>query len=109
VVTDWYLGSSSGYMDANLASRSGGDQMLSTTGTGGALVTDTSATATIALRNSCHNILYALAQSNLMKWENNTAGWELLLRGVDIAFAVIVIAAEVILILNFKKKSGAQK
>lgn len=104
VVTDWYNGYRSGYMDVNLATRSGGDQMLSLTGTGGAIVTDTSATATIALRKSCHNILYGLAQTNLMNWDSNGAGWSRMLTRINIGAAVVIIAAEALLIFIYTKK-----
>ena len=108
VVTDWFLGDMSGYMDADLASRSGGDQMLSATGTGGATVSDTSATATIALRNSSKNILYGLAQTKLIDWGSTTPAWERLLKGVNIGFAVVAVAAEAVLIYSFIKSRKAQ-
>ena len=109
VVTDWFLGDWSGYMDANIASRAGGDQMLSATGTGGATVTDTSATATIALRNACHNILYGLAQTNMIDWEVTTPGWVKLVIGIDIAAAVLVVAAEALLVTNWRKNKKKEQ
>lgn len=109
VVTDWYIGDNSGFMDSNLATRNGGDQMLSTTGTGGAMVTDDNATAVIALRESCHNIIYALSQSNVIDWEVGEAGWSLMVKGIDIGIAVLVVAAEIIIIVMGKRLKTTKK
>lgn len=108
VVSDWWL-VSGGYMDANLATRNGGDQMLSPTGKGNATVTDTSATATIALRNACHNMLYGLAQTDMINWEVSEPGWVKVLTGVNIGAGVLFVAAEAVLILNFTKKRKSEK
>ena len=83
--------------------------MLSATGTGGATVTDTSATATIALRNACHNILYGLAQTNMIDWEVTTPGWVKLVIGIDIAAAVLVVAAEALLVTNWRKNKTKEQ
>lgn len=103
VVTDWYNGYSSGYMDSNLATRTGGDQMLSLTGTGGAVITDTSATAVTALRNSCHNILFGLTRTNLMERENTASTWVTVFHAVDIILALLLIGLEVCVILRYRK------
>ena len=103
VVTDWYNGYSSGYMDSNLATRTGGDQMLSLTGTGGAVITDTSATAVTALRNSCHNILFGLSRTNLMERENTASTWVTVFHAVDIILALLLIGLEVCVILRYRK------
>lgn len=77
--------------------------MLSLTGTGGAVITDTSATAVTALRNSCHNILFGLSRTNLMERENTASTWVTVFHAVDIILALLLIGLEVCVILRYRK------
>lgn len=75
VLTDYFGGY--GSMNADLAIRSGNDIMLSTTGEGGAGLTDTtSATAVKAMREASHNVLYTVVNS--VAYEDYTPGVKLL-------------------------------
>jgi beta-glucosidase len=101
VVTDWYGGY--GYMNADLAIRNGGDRMLTTTDM--AKLADTqSATSQSAIREASHNILYSLANSNIMSLDVGMASWMQLLYIVNGVTAAVVILLEVLFIIKLRKK-----
>lgn len=89
-VSDWFNGTTDGIMYANAAIRTGGDKMLSSAGDAKANVTDTDKAGTVvAMRESSHNILYSLANSNAMDERNfKTPGW---VKGVVAADVVIIL------------------
>lgn len=89
-VSDWFHGATDGFMLANAAVRNGGDKMLCSAGDAKANVTDTDKAGTVvAMRESSHNILYSLANSNAMDERNfKTPGW---VKGVVAADVVIIL------------------
>lgn len=89
-VSDWFNGTTDGIMYANAAIRTGGDKMLSSAGDAKAYATDTDKAGTVvAMRESSHNILYSLANSNAMDERNfKTPGW---VKGVIAADVVIIL------------------
>lgn len=106
VITDYFGGY--GYMDADRAIRAGNDLMLTNSGTGDAELEDTdSATAVIAMRNSAHNILYTVANSNAMDQNAQHQTWVSKVIMADVIAAAVLMAAEVIIILIYRKKKQA--
>lgn len=105
-VTDWFNGTIDGNMIADSAIRTGGDKMLSSAGDQKGFATNTDQAATVvAMRNSCHNILYSLANSNAINERNfGTPGWVKMIYAVDVVVAVTVAALEAFAIMNFLKK-----
>lgn len=105
-VTDWFNGTIDGNMMADSAIRTGGDKMLSSAGDQKGFATNTDQAATVvAMRNSCHNILYSLANSNAINERNfGTPGWVKMIYAVDVVVAVTVAALEAFAIMNFLKK-----
>ena len=105
-VTDWFNGTIDGNMMADSAIRTGGDKMLSSAGDQKGFATNTDQAATVvAMRNSCHNILYSLANSNAINERNfGTPGWVKMIYAVDVVVAVTVAVLEAFAIMNFLKK-----
>lgn len=105
-VSDWFLGSSDGYMLADSAVRAGGDKMLSSQGDPKAYVTNTDKGATVsAMRNASHNILYGIANSNAMDERNFvTENWVKAFIGVDVAIGILLLLSQVYLVMNYRKK-----
>lgn len=105
-VTDWFNGTIDGNMMADSAIRTGGDKMLSSAGDQKGFATNTDQAATVvAMRNSCHNILYSLANSNAINERNfGTPGWVKMIYAVDVVVAMTVAALEAFAIMNFLKK-----
>lgn len=105
-VTDWFNGTIDGNMMADSAIRTGGDKMLSSAGDQKGFATNTDQAATVvAMRNSCHNILYSLANSNAINERNfGTPGWVKMIYAVDAVVAVTVAVLEAFAIMNFLKK-----
>ncbi|MBA4688551.1 MAG: glycoside hydrolase family 3 C-terminal domain-containing protein [Candidatus Galacturonibacter soehngenii] len=108
VITDYFGGY--GFMDADKAIRAGNDLMLSTTGENGATPDDTqSATAVTSLRKASHNILFTTVNSKA--YENYQSGlhlqnWMKTAIAIDVLLAVILIALEAVIILNYRKKEN---
>lgn len=104
-VTDWFSGSSDGFMMADSAIRAGGDKMLSSQGDQMAFASDTDNPATVtAMRNAAHNILYGVANSNAMDERNfTTPGWVKTFIGVDVAIGVVLILIEAYTVYRFMK------
>ena len=107
VVTD-YNGNQSP-MDADITIRAGGDTQLTTTESDYAYIDDrTSATAVQAIRESTHNMLYALVNSNAYDEDalDNSARavWENVLIGADVVVGVLIAAFEILILMKAKKK-----
>ncbi|MCD7761493.1 MAG: hypothetical protein LUH16_06940 [Clostridiales bacterium] len=105
-VSDWFNGTTDGYMYAESAIRVGGDKMLSSSGDTMAFAINTSdANTVIAMRNAAHNILYSLANSSAMDERNfSTPGWVTTFYTVDVVIGVVLVAIEAYLIFRFTKK-----
>ena len=106
VITDYF--GDYGYMDADKAIRVGTDMMLVASETDNIPTDTTSATAVIAMRNSCHDILYTVVNSNAFSEENYseavaTPAWMITLRNVDIILGIIFILLQALLIYGFVK------
>lgn len=105
VLTDYF--GNYGYMDADRAVRGGSDIMLATIGSE-AIMTDTeSATSVKAMRNACKNVFYTVVNSGVYAdyTGTETPGWVMLTYGIDGVLAVILIAAEAVLIVRYRKKT----
>lgn len=104
-ITDFFGGPQ--FQNADIGIRTGTDLMLSTTGENHAALTDvTSATAVKAMRNSSHDILYAVVNSNA--YDNYTGGlqlqtWMKGVIGIDIVLVVLLIALEILLVKKYRK------
>lgn len=97
------------YMDLNRGIRTGLTQGLSMTG-GEGLITDTDdANTVIALRNAAHENLYAAANSNAMNLETGMGTWAKIFIGADVVIGLLLIAGEVLVIRNYKKRKAEAK
>lgn len=107
ILTDYF--GNYGYMDADKAIRGGSDIMLGTAGNDAILTDQTSATSVLAMRQATKNVLYTVVNSSTYTQENYeaalaTPGWITVTYVVDAALAVILIAAEVLVIRSLRKK-----
>lgn len=107
VVTD-YNGNQSP-MDADVQIRVGGDSQLATAEADYAYIDDrTSATAVKAIRNSTHNMLYSLVNSNAYEDDAvNNSGlkvWEKGLYAADVVVVLVIVLLEVAIIMKARKK-----
>ena len=69
--------------------------------------TDESATAVLAMRQACKNILYTVANSGYYADGNPAAGMSNMTKlfvTVDVILAVLLIVADAIVIVRFRKK-----
>ncbi len=113
VLTDYF--GVYGYMSADQAIRNGTDFCLVaySTSTSSVLFQET-AGAQQAMRTAAHNILYVVVNSRAYSEEGIELAtqdyqWETILKGVNIAVGVILVAWEALLIYNFvKRKEGEQ-
>ena len=97
------------YMDLNRGIRTGLTQGLSMTG-GEGLITDTDdANTVIALRNAAHENLYAAANSNAMNIDTGMGTWAKIFIGADVVVGILLIAGEVLVIRNYKKRKAEAK
>lgn len=105
-VTDWFNGLTDGNMLADSAIRTGGDKMLSSQGDPIAFASNTNQPATvIAMRQSTHNILYSIANSNAMDERNfTTPGWVKTFITVDVIICILILALEAFIVIRFMKK-----
>lgn len=105
-VTDWFNGTTDGNMLADSAIRTGGDKMLSSAGDQKGFASNTNQAATVvAMRQSCHNILYSLVNSNAMSERNfGTPSWVKTIYTVDAVVGVVLVALEAFAIWSFLKK-----
>ena len=110
VLTDYF--GDYGYMDADKAIRGGSDMMLVASATDNIPTDQTSATSLIAMRESCHDILYTVVNTVAFSEENYseataTPVWLTTLRNVDIALGVVFVLLQILAIRSFlaaKKK-----
>lgn len=99
------------YQDADIAVRNGTDLMLTNVDTYSNHMSDTeSATAVIAMRKACHNILYTVVNSRAYEENPNAVtleDWQVVLIAADVAIAVALLAVELLVVrkgyLNRKK------
>ena len=105
VISDYF--GNYGYMDADRAVRGGTDLMLGTAGND-AIMTDLSATSVIAMRQAAKNIFYTTVNSSA--YENyqpgEIPGWLKLVYGIDAGIAVLLLAGEILIIRNYRKKKN---
>lgn len=109
VLTDYF--GNYGYMDADKAVRGGSDIMLGTAGNDAILTDQSSATSVRAMRQATKNILYAVVNSSTYSQENYdaamaTPGWIMTTYIVDAIGIVVLLAVEVVLIMNYRKKAS---
>ncbi|MDR1468004.1 MAG: glycoside hydrolase family 3 C-terminal domain-containing protein [Spirochaetaceae bacterium] len=131
VLTDYFGGY--GYMDADQAIYTGTDMMLSTLGTDGATLDEsTTPTGRVHMRNSSKNILYTVANSNAMYSidqresmlqevggrvfrggplaslsGSSTQPWMLIAWGVDILIAALLVLLVVFKIRKYRRLFGS--
>lgn len=109
VISD-YFGNYS-YMDAGRAVRGGTDMMLGTAGNDAIMTDQTSATSILAMRQAVKNIFYVTVNS--AAYEDYTPGqipsWMMVMYVVDGVVAVLLIAAEIVLIRRYMKKRVNKK
>ncbi len=101
-----------GYMITDHCIRSGNDLMLGFAGAESNALTDQSATAITAMRQSCKNILYTIGNSGYYAGSSDPSGamskMTKLFLTVDIIVGLLIAAIEAILIIRFiKKKKNA--
>ena len=114
VITDYF--GDYGYMDADKAIRGGSDMMLVASATDNIPTDQTSATSLIAMRDSCHDILFTVVNTSAYSPENYseetaTPVWMTTLRNVDIVLAVVFVLLEVLVIRSYivrRRKEKAQ-
>ena len=102
------------YMDSDQAIRNGSDMMLKNFDMETNHVTDqTSATSVIAMRNSCHDILYTTVNSRAYAEENLNPGmafWKVIMITVDVIVVLLAILLAFLAIRKYRKqKRGAVK
>ena len=105
VITDY--DGSYGYMITDHCIRNGNDLMLGFNSAESNKLTDESATAVLAMRQACKNILYTVANSGYYADGNPAAGMSNMTKlfvTVDVILAVLLIAADAIVIVRFRKK-----
>ena len=96
-----------GYMITDHCIRNGNDLMLGFNSAESNKLTDESATAVLAMRQACKNILYTVANSGYYADGNPAAGMSNMTKlfvTVDVILAVLLIAADAIVIVRFRKK-----
>lgn len=100
-----------GYMDADKAVRGGTDMMLATAGNDAIMTDTTSATSVLAMRQACKNIMYTMVNSYTYENydPNDVSGWVMAFYVADIVIVVLLAAAEVLLVLNYRKKAMRSK
>lgn len=104
VISDYF--GNYGYMDADRAVRGGTDMMLGTAGNE-AIMTDLSATSVKAMRQAVKNIFYTTVNSSA--YENYTPGtipgWLKLVYTADGVLLVLLVAAELLVVRSYRKKT----
>ena len=105
VITDYFGGY--GYMNADRAIRAGTDLMLNIVSQY-AHIDNTSATATLALRQASKNILYTVVNSGQYSdeaySEASGAIWQTIFYAADAVIVILLIAIEILTILKVRKK-----
>ena len=109
VISDYF--GNYGYMDADRAVRGGTDMMLGTAGNDAIMTDQTSATSILAMRQAVKNIFYVTVNS--AAYEDYTPGqipsWMMVMYVVDGVVAVLLVAAEIVLIRRYMKKRVNKK
>lgn len=96
-----------GYMISDHCVRTGNDLMLAFGQAESNKFTDESATAVINMRESCKNILYTIGNSGYYANGDPTGGMDNMTKTflmADIGVGVVLVAAEVLLILSYRKR-----
>ena len=96
-----------GYMITDHCIRNGNDLMLGFNSAESNKLTDKSATAVLAMRQASKNILYTVANSGYYADGNPAAGMSKMTKlfvTVDVILAAILIAADAVVIIRFRKK-----
>ena len=97
-----------GYQITDQCIRNGNDLMLGFASAPTNVLSDQSATATIAMRNACRNIMYTIVNSGYYAEGTSSGGMDNMTKtflGIDIAVAAVVILAEILLLRGRKKKA----
>ena len=96
-----------GYMISDHCVRTGNDLMLAFGQAESNKFTDQSATAALAMRQSCKNILYTIGNSGYYANGDPTGGMDNMTKTflmADIGIGVVLAAAEALLLLNYRKR-----
>ena len=112
VITDYF--GDYGYMDADKAIRGGSDMMLVASATDNIPTDQTSATSLIAMRDSCHDILFTVVNTAAYSPENYsevtaTPVWMTTLRNVDIALCAVFVVLEILVIRGYLSRKKKEK
>ena len=104
VLTDYF--GDYGYMDADKAIRGGTDMMLVAADTDNIPTDQASATSLLAMRRSCHDILYTVVNTSAFSEENYamasaTPAWLTTLRTIDIILLLIFAALQAVTIRSY--------
>ena len=97
-----------GYMVSDHCVRSGNDLMLGFAMHASNQFTDRSATAALAMRQSCKNILYTVGNSGYYAGAAQAGGMDNMTKlflGVDAGIGVVVLAAFAIVLVRYLKKN----
>ena len=101
-----------GYMISDHCVRNGNDLMLGFAMASSNQFTDNSATATLAMRQSCKNILYTIGNSGYYANASESSGMDNMTKlfvTIDVIVALVLIVIEAIVLANyFSKKKKAQ-
>ena len=100
-----------GYMISDHCVRAGNDLMLGFNFAASNVFTDESATATLAMRQACKNILYTIGNSGYYAEDAQSGGMDNMTKlflGADIGLAVVLIAIEAIVLASARKKKNAK-
>lgn len=97
-----------GYMITDHCIRSGNNLMLGFGSAESNVLSDHSATAIKAMRESCKNIMYTIVNSGYYAGDSNPVGglsnMEKIFLTVDIIAAILILGAELIVIVRYQKK-----
>lgn len=100
-----------GYMITDHSIRSGNDLMLGFGSAESNLLEDQSATAVLAMRQACKNILYTVGNSGYYTVDRDPAGvmtnMTKIFVAADVITALVILAVEAIVILRYRKKKKA--
>lgn len=100
-----------GYMITDHSIRNGNDLMLGFGSAESNLLEDQSATAVLAMRQACKNILYTVGNSGYYTVDKDPAGvmtnMTKIFVTVDVITALVILAVEAIVILRYRKKKKA--
>ena len=96
-----------GYMITDHCIRNGNDLMLGFNSAESNKLTDKSATAVLAMRQACKNILYTVANSGYYADGNPATGMTNMTKlfvMIDVILAVVLIVVDTIVIVRWRKK-----